>query len=452
MLEAEAAQRSSSWTPARRAWVVIYAAFALFCVLGGTGLWALMRRLNMPQTPVFTVLTAPTAAVSIQRAGYIVREQLGEAGKLNVGDLLVVAVNGPPGIAAVLELYPGRLAVWGGSELRAEQRGRGTLPNRVTLTTGQVVVDLPANAPPLAIMIAPTRTLQLAAPGRYLVRHLAGVGDTPDVEVAVAAGRALLGTNEARPGERIVWDTQARLFSLQEGWPLLRDGDFRAFDEASYNATQSVNPPIPAADSWQVRLQNQVDGAAMYGQFRLEQDCSLVNRLRRCRTAGRFVRGGGTQQSSITAIEQSINADVVAYQSVRLSADLRIKAQSLSKGGFLGTECPLLLRVFYTNNIRSNLEANYCFWAIEYPQQPGVESSLPYIKTQRIARNTWERVDVDLKREIPNLLSVERLEIHANGHDYESNVADVRLDGIGVIDQPLEPSVVLPPNGASRGP
>ena len=120
------------------------------------------------------------------------------------------------------------------------------------------------------------------------------------------------------------------------------------------------------------------------GSFDLDQECPLGSRIDpNCRAAN-FVREGNNDLPSIIAITQNINADVVSYDKLQLTAWIRIMKQSLSKTGVAGTECPVLIRVFYTNAQSSDAKAEFCFWAYEWPDQKSTESAYPWIKTIHI--------------------------------------------------------------------
>ena len=146
----------------------------------------------------------------------------------------------------------------------------------------------------------------------------------------------------------------------------------------------------------------------------------------------RLARLGGNEKDATTGVNQDIGADVAAYRSVILEADVRIDYQSLSKGGANGTECPLFARVLYANSKQTGLQQNFCFWAFD--NGSGEISAEPYIHSQRIEPKTWHHFNQDLRALIPDLRVIEQLSFYSNGHDYDASVADVSLWAEGLID------------------
>jgi len=59
---------------------------------------------------------------------------------------------------------------------------------------------------------------------------------------------------------------------------------------------------------------------------------------------------------------------------------------------------------------------------------------LPYIKTERLPQNEWVSLELDLTRDLPGLLKIENISFQANGHDYESHVAQARLTAEGLAE------------------
>jgi hypothetical protein len=184
---------------------------------------------------------------------------------------------------------------------------------------------------------------------------------------------------------------------------------------------------------WRYSSTPTTEESAGVGQIQPKQDC--VDPIARTDCDApylRLVRKGGNQNGFLTAIDQPIEADVSSYQRVRLQAEVKVVAQSLSKAGAIGTECPLLIRVEYTNTAGENLLRDYCYWAFEYPDRAGVISNLPHISTTRLEPNVWRTIDIDLTQHIDGLLEIRQISFQANGHDYESHVRGARLVGEGL--------------------
>ncbi len=472
MLEAESTHAPSTfWTPARKGWLVILLGFLIFCGLGVSGAYAGMQLLRAREQSPFQVKVEQPEAVLVRPLGAIQASQVADSEDLDVGTTLIIAEKAAPGVAGIVHLFPGDVSAWANTQLQVEQRGGVGQANRLRLLQGQIIVDLPSTAAALEISTI-TRTVELTAPGYYRVRQLAkdslttGVAErdsAPDTEVAVASGEAIVNATRVLPGGRQVSDpirippggrqllAKGNRGYFQNAWPLLRDGKFTDFSVDEYNLTQVQDSSVKKSDTWQVRVQNPVVQSqnSVPGYFDLDHDCPKgSSQPQECRIAANFVRTGFNDLPSIIAITQDIRADVVSYDKLQLTASIRIRKQSLSKTGVAGTECPVLIRVFYTNSQSSDAKAEYCFWAYEYANQKSTKSNYPWIKTIHIYPNEWSGFSIDLKHEIPDLLTIQQIEVHANGHDYDTNVADISLDGIDLTQQPLLPASA--PHGATQ--
>ncbi|GAC1363854.1 MAG: hypothetical protein NVS4B8_13460 [Herpetosiphon sp.] len=453
MLEADTPRGNVSfWSPARKAWAIITIAFLVFCAGAGAGTRAVMTIVRTPVRPALRVLVQQPESVLIRPAGLLQANPAGQDDALNVGDTLITAEKAYPGVVGVVKLAPGTISLWANTQLNVQQRRGTSVPTKLKLHRGQVMIVLPTAGEPLEVETN-DGTIKLAAPGHYRLRRLALDAPTtavaeqdsaPDNEVVVAAGEATVGDLHVQPGARLLLRKAKRGF-FPNAWPLLRDGKFREFSEEAYNRTMVDDPLLTRANTWQVTVQNPVSPGpnAHTGHFEIESLCPQPgNYSAGCREAAHFVRKGGNDQPSITAITQQVRADVIAYQSLMLSAALQIRSQSLSKTGVLGTECPILIRVYYVNTQNSEQhEFDYCFWALEVAGQKSTESSYPWIKTIHIEPENWYNFSVDLKQQLPDLLMIQKIEIHSNGHDYDTLVADVGLNGIDLTTRLPSPRV-----------
>jgi hypothetical protein len=127
-----------------------------------------------------------------------------------------------------------------------------------------------------------------------------------------------------------------------------------------------------------------------------------------------------------------VSADVSAYRTVRLKADVKIDYQSLSKGGADGSECPLFARVDYASDVRTNGSLYFCFWAFDYGS--GNTSSSPWIISTQIPPKTWQHFTADLSALIPDLRTIEQVVFYSNGHDYDASVASISLQAEGLAE------------------
>lgn len=434
----------------RLAWLVLLSAFTIFCLIVTTGGLAAYRWWTRPTPGPITVELEQPLAVQVQPAGMVQLELL-QSGRLHTGDRLIVSAEATPGRAAVLRFADAALAVWPGTTLEvgafgAQWNDPSGANARFNLEAGQIVVELQGQRTRLQVHIggglggAP---VVLESPGRYLIRILDPDSPTTalaerhlgrGLEVATDYGTALVGTTEVQRGMRLVEIGERGVpeqVPARTRWSLIRDGTFQQLVETELG--HATNGELV----WRRTSEQVVEGEERSGQVQPTQACLDPIARTDCEEPYvRLVRKGGNTRGYVTAIAQSIDADVAAYRSVTLAARINIVSHSLSKAGMSGTECPLLIRVTYTNHVAQNVQKDFCFWAFEYPDQHGTVSTLPYIETQRIPAGVWYPFTVDLKRDLPQLAEIREISFQANGHDYESLISDVQLFAEG-----LEPVV-----------
>lgn len=425
----------SFWRPERKAWAVMLSAFAVFCLIGSFVLTSFYRFAfeSKPWT-LATQVVQPDAA-ALLRSGFTRAEMLVDGSNLHVGDEIRVSATMRAGIAVRLLTDGAVIGLWPATNVLVEQNAGGNL--RLRVESGQAVIELPKEGRSLFVTGQHlAQEFELTAPGRYRIRELddmstitarAEYSAIPSIEVATDSGLARMGDVAIGPGRRVLGSASWQ--QLDNQWELVRDGSFQMFSEDDYRATLSKRTDIPKSDTWSVTQQAQSVGVdPKNGLFHLLKKCDEQNN---CRNIVRLARLGGNDKDSITAIKQDIDADVASYQSVRLDADVRIDQQSLSKGGADGSECPLFARVVYTNNSQTNLEQNFCFWAID--RGSGAISNQPYILSQQIPPNTWYHFSTDLRTVIPDLRLVQRVVFYSNGHDYDASIADISMRASGLI-------------------
>lgn len=435
--------RTKTLRPERIAWLIVLSGFAVFCVIAaGAGVFT-YRWWTRPQLAPITVEVQQQLAVQVQRAGSV-RLEVPTTNELNPGDRLEVIKEATPGAAAKLNFGSASVVLWAGTNIQIGQFGRqlndpSLATARFNLLNGQLLVDITDNQR-IEIDVGSRGKPIVLERGRYRVRLLDPDSPTTAIaeralgrglEIAVERGQALFGDVTVRPG-MLLQEVANKQTPRLTTWQLLRDATFQQLvNDTNPFRRQPSQTPSP----WQLSVEATVEGAKKTGQVQAVQNCVDPIAGTDCeRPYVRFVRLGGNDKGFSTAIQQQIDADVSSYREVRLAADLKIVDQSLSKAGETGTECPLLARVRYMNNEGQNLQTDYCFWAID--RGTGVISNLPYIKTRQLQQGAWYPLDIDLKKELPNLVKIHEVSFQANGHDYDSQVSNVRLTASGIADLP----------------
>ncbi len=426
------------WRPERKAWAILFGAFAIFCAICSASVYAGYQLAVAPRGRTVTAELVQPNTAFLKRAGLVRSEMLDDNTSLSLGDRVIVP-EGPPGPAVRLHVEGATVSTWPTSSILVEESDHRMV--RLRLEQGQALVDLPLAGPSLFVAAAPlAHEVELTAPGHYRVRWLSETGTitarserglAPGFEVATEEGQARIGGVAVEGAERLIASGETR--KQTNRWSLVRDGDFRDFSADEYLATLYRQPNARASDTWFVSRQAIATGAkAQSGLFYVRDECNAVGaKQAECRRVARFARLGGNEKDSITAITQHIDADVSVYHSVMLEADVRIDFQSLSKGGADGSECPLFARADYIDSKAAEQSIYFCFWAFD-DGQTGATSLQPYIVSQQIAPKSWHHFSVDLQKQIPGLRAIQRLVFYANGHDYDASVANIGLSATGL--------------------
>ena len=134
---------------------------------------------------------------------------------------------------------------------------------------------------------------------------------------------------------------------------------------------------------------------------------------------------------------QSINTNVIDYESLRLLLTLRVLEQSLGVCGIQGSECPLFLRIDYVDENGTNQIWQHGFYAtgvIDDNTTPGACVSCAVIQSnhEQVPQGQDYFFEVDLREELAQQgalppRSIESISIIASGHSFATQVIDVAL-------------------------
>ncbi|HUE75457.1 MAG TPA: FecR family protein [Chloroflexota bacterium] len=163
---------------------------------------------------------------------------------------------------------------------------------------------------------------------------------------------------------------------------------------------------------WQRGSRNEEDGIS--GTTSLLHDSG--------RQVARFQRYGSEKHGE-TYLHQTINRDVTDYDVLQLDLDMKLVNQSLSGGGWVGSEYPLIVRVRYrdANHNEYTFVRGFYYQNVEGRPTTGGTKVLP---------GQWVPYSVDLfdpNTVSPRPVHVLWLEIAASGWDYESMVTNIQV-------------------------
>lgn len=134
------------------------------------------------------------------------------------------------------------------------------------------------------------------------------------------------------------------------------------------------------------------------------------------------VRKGSANSHGENSISQAIDRDVSDFVSLRLSVDFKLLYQSLSGGGYLGSEYPLLISIIYRDAKGAQFTWSRGFYyqndqgyPTTYGEQAPVEVWIPYEK------------DLFALQGYPKPFRLLSVEVVASGWDYESVLRSISI-------------------------
>jgi hypothetical protein len=121
-----------------------------------------------------------------------------------------------------------------------------------------------------------------------------------------------------------------------------------------------------------------------------------------------------------TGLSQEVNREVSAYRAVTLSTWVKVNGASLDGGGYAGSEYPMMLRVNYVAENGGTYAWTHGF----YTKNP---TNRPADLGEQIPAGEWYRYVLDMTalRERPAYII--GVEVFAAGHDFDAEVAGVDL-------------------------
>lgn len=134
---------------------------------------------------------------------------------------------------------------------------------------------------------------------------------------------------------------------------------------------------------------------------------------------------------------QSVNQDVIGYESLRLLLTLRVLEQSLGVCGVQGSECPLFIRINYIDENGANQIWQHGFFAtgtVDDNATPGACISCAVIQGnhEQVPQGQDYFYEVDLREELARQGAlpprrIESISLIASGHSFATEVVDVAI-------------------------
>jgi len=386
----------------RRAWICLVTAFAIWCVMAGsvavTG-WSYRR--NATESPSATLSVergtvfygGPSAADQMRARPGMPAD---EGGIVEVGD------NG----LATLDLFDGSsVKLMGNTRMELSLLRVGKFnPDHTRLVLGMIEGAAHFS---IAGKLPYGREVMLNTPhgkvslskGEYLV----WVQDD-GTRVSSYVGQAKAGVDDhavrIRDGQRALLPPDGfprGPFPLAEN--LLKNGDF-ARQFAGWTMLDNNEPGRPDVG----------------GTRRLVDETIAGKRVQ----AMQISRDTDKDTHNETGITQDVNRDVSAYRNIAVTAWVKINSASLSGGGYLGSEYPVMFRVNYTDERGGRPGWTHGFYFANPENRPTANGEI-------IAQGEWFPFLGQLSELPDHPIFIKSIEVLSAGHDFDASIADIRL-------------------------
>jgi hypothetical protein len=390
--------------PERTAWTVLLSAFATFCTL------AVSVPLGIRWYIINATSTHKTALAAI--SGTILVEERGQAGPLAITESIEASegtnIKTDSTSRAILTFFEDSTAILYNDtqvvllKTRTPRFDLSPRPDTIILEVkeGRVRIGAaPAIDSPLHFEIRFPQGVAVLEEGSYSVE----VTDEKS-QIAVRRGQTLAtaaGTTvKLAQGQRTtIAMNEAPADPMPATQPLVVNGNFQ----------QDLSV------GWRAYNEQGVDGGEVDGEVEIVSSGD--------RRALFFSRMGEDGNHCETGIIQKIDKDIRDFTSLKLHLDVRLIHQSLSGGGFLSSEFPIMVRLDYKDpygNDRFWVHGFYYQNVDNYPIQYG----------EQIPRYVW------YPYETGNLLEmladtrpthINAVRIYASGWEYQSMISEVGL-------------------------
>lgn len=139
-----------------------------------------------------------------------------------------------------------------------------------------------------------------------------------------------------------------------------------------------------------------------------------------------LARVGGNVDSDLIGVKQTLSfSELDEYDSVVLSADVKIVGHSLSGGGTLGSEYPVVFLVRYVSAKNDPIEVGRAFFT---QNDDGNRTATSVLQGTQIKPGVWnDAFHWDLKQAYPTPYKLVSIQVYASGHDYDAYIANISI-------------------------
>lgn len=384
------------------AWIVLSSAFALFCVLV-LGSALVGKRYYDTATEPRSARLSVESGIVLFRDAVSSRQLYAQDGmELREGDELMAG----QGVRATVRLFDGsRLSVQPGTTLLlgSMRTGRFHPYSTVDATLKQgsmrAVVAPPSSGERVFKVTSPHGTASL-----YEGNFALEVSES-ESRFAVRSGSATLAGSGSvvalKAGEKALMTPREIRGPMPEGDALVKNGEFaRGF--ADWENLTIDEPGRPVEPGERALVPQKIRG--------------------RDTIALRVERKSERATHNETGLFQIIDKDVSDYVSLRLNADVRVDDQSLSGGGYMGYEYPVMIRVRYRDATGGQIDWSHGFFAKNPEGRPTPNG-------QEVPLGEWVSYDGDLMQVKAKPVHLISIEVLGAGHSFAGMIANVSLIG-----------------------
>jgi hypothetical protein len=394
--------------PERTAWIVVWTSFAIFCLL------VVFVPLAVRHFVLHSTVTHPaelqtvegTAVTDNPDTGTEAAIAKGETARISEGFVISLDESSRADLrffdGSFIHLLPGSRVTLERS--RGPRFSRGVSPNTiwVRILSGRLrIVTAGSARTGLDFRVyCPLQEAEIRVrdDGVYGVE-----AETSKAEVFVNRGSAAVGAygktvHLAAPERTTIEQGHPPADPVADARELVANGDFRK-----------------GLEGWVVRNDQGNDGGDVDGTAVVTTDEGSP--------AVRFYRTGSNRNHCETIIEQRMDRDLPdPISSLVVRANIKLIDQSLSGGGYLGSEFPLMIRMRYRDRYGNENEWVQGFY-YENPQGNPVGTAKAY------PRGSWQLYESGNLLEVldPKPARIVWLQVYASGWDYESMVRSISV-------------------------
>lgn len=389
----------------RRAWLVIWVAFATFCALVFAAFKFTLDYVSTAQVDQTATVTASRGQVAYSLHGSTDKTLLGGRSDLGVGTVLWL--DRTTATSADLQLFDDtRLKLLTGSTLELTRMEVGRFITQHAMLLTQTSGPIRYTTGDAVDVSVPGAVVHLAAHGDYTVWRL----DDHSTRVLVYGGEARVAmaggaTASATDSHRVEIDDRARAPQVSDlSMSLVPNSDFNKQDQGWQHLDVLGSPlDVNGTRSW-------VAGP---------DDAGSALRVLRQSVRGEHGETGLAQQLN--------NIDVSGFRHLWLQAQVRVDYADLSGGGTLNSEYPMMFRVKYEGPV----EGSFVPWAIGMYYSNSDNRQIPPNTAVQWPQGEWRQYRVDLMDTDPGNAPyrLQEFAVMGQGHSYDARVADISLIG-----------------------